>query len=359
MGFRKKIKKLFNLVIVVSRCFVCKKGVRIFKGLLLLFPQADEKERKHQSSKEINKAKKQTSGDENQRTEKDIVRDKKIMIVYDKKKQHMRVDEDLNIAIVLAEDSFNRSNPKSNNESEYTNKKENQDGNYLKFSSEFGTDSLSKTELSMFTVDADQVSKNDDIPHGNEDLTISQSMPSKPVAIVNPCQKRDVKIRDVHDETNLLLKEKQIYEENKEITITKKITEKDVKEIEYRLKSAENETKLLSEGIKIVEEDNKQMMTIVDEFEKTINQLVMEKEREEICQQIVMERLWRMQRKIIHNFSYSRIVGERDDVVMDHQNVEKAFADLKHKYERTKQVVTELQMREDNLKQSVESLTTR
>ena len=125
------------------------------------------------------------------------------------------------------------------------------------------------------------------------------------------------------------------------------------------MKSAENETKLLSEGIKIVEEDNKQMMTIVDEFEKTINQLVMEKEREEICQQIVMERLWRMQRKIIHNFSYSRIVGERDDVVMDHQNVEKAFADLNHKYERTKQVVTGLQMREDNLKQSVESLTTR
>ena len=155
MGFRKKIKKLFNLVIVVSRCFVCRKGVRICKGLLLLFPQADEKERKHQSSKEINKAKKQTSGDENQRTEKDIVRDKKIMIVYDKKKQHMRVDEDLNMAIVSAEESLIRSNPKSKNESEYTNKKENQDGNYLKFNSEFVSDSLdfptlSKPVLSMF-----------------------------------------------------------------------------------------------------------------------------------------------------------------------------------------------------------------
>ena len=66
-----------------------------------------------------------------------------------------------------------------------------------------------------------------------------------------------------------------------------------------------------------------------------------------------------MQKKIIHNFSYSRIADERDDVVRDHQNVEKAFVDLNHKYERTRQVVTGLQMSEDNLKQSVEDLTNR
>ena len=66
-----------------------------------------------------------------------------------------------------------------------------------------------------------------------------------------------------------------------------------------------------------------------------------------------------MQRKIIHNFSYSRIADERHDVVSDHQNVEKAFVDLNHKYERTKQVVEGLQMGEDNLKQSVEALTTK
>ena len=62
---------------------------------------------------------------------------------------------------------------------------------------------------------------------------------------------------------------------------------------------------------------------------------------------------------IIHNFSYSRIADERHDVVSDHQNVEKAFVDLNHKYERTKKVVTELQMGEDNIKQSVEDLTNR
>ena len=43
----------------------------------------------------------------------------------------------------------------------------------------------------------------------------------------------------------------------------------------------------------------------------------------------------------------------------DHQNVENGFGDLNDKYERTKQVVTGLQMREDTLKQSVEALTNR
>ena len=145
----------------------------------------------------------------------------------------------------------------------------------------------------------------------------------------------------------------------KESQEQKTITEKDIKEIEYTLKSVEKETKSLSEDIKDVEENNNQMKMIVDEFEKTINQLVIEKEREDICQQIMMERLRKKRSNIIQNIEYFRMAGERDDVVRDHQNVEKAFADLNPKYERTKQVVTGLQMSEDNLKQSVEALTTR
>jgi hypothetical protein len=126
-----------------------------------------------------------------------------------------------------------------------------------------------------------------------------------------------------------------------------------------KLKSVEKETKSLCADIKHVEENNKQMMTIVEEFEKTINQLVMEKEREEICQQIVMERLWKKRRMLVDNLLYFRTICERDDVVRDHQNVETAFVDVKDKYERTKQVVEGLQMNEDNLKQSLEALTTR
>ena len=64
-------------------------------------------------------------------------------------------------------------------------------------------------------------------------------------------------------------------------------------------------------------------------------------------------------RMLVDNLLYFRTICERDDVVSDHQNVEKAFVDVNHKYERTKQVVAGLQMREDNLKQSLEALTTR
>ena len=165
--------------------------------------------------------------------------------------------------------------------------------------------------------------------------------------------------KDIHDNLNSLSKENKLDNENKEITRTKMITEKDVNEKEYKLKRVENETKSICKDIKYVEENNKQMVTIVEEFEKTINQLVMEKEREDVCQQIVMERLLKKRRILIYNMLYFRIAGERDDVVSDHQNVEKAFADLSHKYERTKQVVEGLQMGEDNLKHSVEVLTSK
>ena len=186
----------------------------------------------------------------------------------------------------------------------------------------------------MFTVYADQMSENDDIRHETEDLTIlsgSKSMPNKPVAIVKPCQNLsdpeivkenysiinlNLKVSDlkkvnstqkedtntdenkyIDDDLKYLSKKEKIDKENIEITRTKTITEKDVTEIEYKLKGVKKETKSLSEDIQHVEENNKQMMMIVEEFEKTINQLVMEKEREEMCQQIVMERLWRKKKK--------------------------------------------------------------
>ena len=44
---------------------------------------------------------------------------------------------------------------------------------------------------------------------------------------------------------------------------------------------------------------------------------------------------------------------------MDHQNVERAFADLNNKYERAKEVVAGFQLSEHNLKQTVENLSSR
>jgi hypothetical protein len=296
----------------------------------------------------------------------EIVMDKKSMIEYDNNKKHTYGDEDSNMKIALPEDNPIKNYSSSMKESD------NIEGNNLISESKVGTESsdlptLSETMLSI--VDADQVSENDDIRNETDDLTILpdiQSKPNKPTAIVKPCPKSETTfmitehgIKDIHDGVNSLLKEKKLDNENKEILRKNTRTEKDVKEMKNKLKSVEKETKSLSKDIKDVEENNKQMMTIVEEFEKTINQLVMKKEREEICQQIVMERLWKKIRMLVDNLLYFRTICERDDVVSDHQNVEKAFVDVKDKYERTKQVVEGLQMSEDNLKQSLEVLTTR
>ena len=307
-----------------------------------------------------------TEQDEEKENITEIVMDKKSMIEYDNNKKHTCGDEDSNMKIALPED-----NPIKNHSSS-TKESENIEGNNLISSSKVGTESsdlptLSETMLSI--IDANQVSENDDIRNETDDITILpdiQSKPNKPTAIVKPCPKSDTKfmitepeIKDILDDVNSLLKEKKLDNENKEILRKNTRTEKDVKEMKNKLKKVEKETKSLSEDIKYVEENSKQIMTIVDEFEKTINQLMMEKEREEICQQIVMERLSKKERKGSHNFWYFRIVGERDDVVRDHQNVETAFVDLTHRYERTKQVVEGLQMSEGTLKQSVEALINR
>ena len=58
-------------------------------------------------------------------------------------------------------------------------------------------------------------------------------------------------------------------------------------------------------------------------------------------------------------FSPSRILNEKNDIVMDHQNVERAFKDLNNKFERAKDVVAGLKSCEDDLKQNVEVLSKR
>ena len=327
--------------------------------------------------------------------EKDKVKEnmtdiEKSMMEFDNNKKHTCGDEESNMEIALPEDNLIGNNSSSMKESE------NIERNYLISSSTFKTESSDCSVLSVFTVEANQVSGNDDKRNETHDVPIPPaSMPNKPTAIVKPCQKivnkndstmklnlnlktSDLKkvnspqqedtntgvisnyeSKDIHDDLNSLSKEKKIDNENKEITRTKMITEKDVNEKEYKLKRVENETKSICKDIKYVEENNKQMVTIVEEFEKTINQLVMEKEREDVCQQIVMERLLKKRRILIYNLLYFRIAGERDDVVSDHQNVENAFVDLNHKYERTREVVEGLQLSEDALKQSVAALISR
>ena len=198
---------------------------------------------------------------------------------------------------------------------------------------------LSETVLSMFIEDDYQMSQNDDIINEVEEFTIipgSLFMPNKPTAIIRPCQKNDVEdimtdkeitkeknstenltmnlkiydskqlslnqqqneskefkseeeTKDDYDEITASTKEEDESKEMTRMTIIPR-TEETITDIASKLKLAEKETKAVSEEIKQVEENNRQMMIIVDKFEKTISQLVAEKEREEVCQQIVMER---------------------------------------------------------------------
>ena len=53
------------------------------------------------------------------------------------------------------------------------------------------------------------------------------------------------------------------------------------------------------------------------------------------------------------------LINEKDEIVKDHQNVERAFADLNHKYERAKEVVEGLQLSEVNLKKIIDGLKIR
>merc|ERR1712241_1620854 len=88
---------------------------------------------------------------------------------------------------------------------------------------------------------------------------------------------------------------------------------------------------------------NNQMMVIVDEFEKTIGQLIEDKQRSQVVNEIEKE----------------RILNERNQILEDLQAVERAFNDLHRKYERTKEVVAGFKSNEDVLKRTVEDLTIR
>jgi len=196
---------------------------------------------------------------------------------------------------------------------------------------------------------------------------------TKPTAVVKPCQKIEVvdppletnedSLKKLSSNKNCELSEesKTTETQDREIDIkhcevkeeinvehevihTKELkSEEDIIEIDLKIKSVNKEQLMLREEIKVVEASNMQMMIIVEEFEKTINQLMEEKEREEVCQQIILD----------------RILNEKEDIVRDHKNVERAFGDLTDKYERARNIVPGLKICEDKLKESVDELSAR
>ena len=85
------------------------------------------------------------------------------------------------------------------------------------------------------------------------------------------------------------------------------------------------------------------MLIVIDEFESTISQIVKDKEKENVYLCIQKENAER----------------DRNIVMADLDNVERAFNDLSSKYERTKDVVASFAQAEDSLKQDLDALTNR
>merc|ERR1739844_759401 len=85
-------------------------------------------------------------------------------------------------------------------------------------------------------------------------------------------------------------------------------------------------------------ESEEQMKQVLKEYEKTISELIAEKERE----------------KVTYEDDRLRLMSERDQANDDLKNVEAAFADVHRKYERTKAVVEGFKQNEDTLKRYIE-----
>lgn len=85
-------------------------------------------------------------------------------------------------------------------------------------------------------------------------------------------------------------------------------------------------------------ESEEQMKQVLKEYEKTISELIAEKEKE----------------RARHEEERSLLSAERDQAAEDLKNVETAFADVHRKYERTKTVVEGFKTNEETLKRMIE-----
>merc|ERR1712130_91675 len=98
------------------------------------------------------------------------------------------------------------------------------------------------------------------------------------------------------------------------------------------------EIEKLKEELRVRRESEDQMKQVLKEYEKTISELIADKERD----------------KKALEAEVAKMQQEKDQAVEDLQNVEAAFADVHRKYERTKQVVEGFKKNEEQLKTYIE-----
>jgi len=109
-------------------------------------------------------------------------------------------------------------------------------------------------------------------------------------------------------------------------------------ELDKMSKVLGDELKQLQSEVRVKRESEEQMKQVLKEYEKTISELIAEKERE----------------KATYEEDKLKLCAERDQATEDLKNTEAAFADVHRKYERTKSVVEGFRQNEDELKRYIE-----
>ena len=94
----------------------------------------------------------------------------------------------------------------------------------------------------------------------------------------------------------------------------------------------------LKREMRVKNDSEEQMRQVLKEYEKTISDLIAEKENEKKRMELDIE----------------SAINEKNQAIEDLHNVEAAFSDVHRKYERTKQVVEGFKKNEEQLKQFVD-----
>lgn len=116
------------------------------------------------------------------------------------------------------------------------------------------------------------------------------------------------------------------------------LREQKLLELQKDLKVKMDEVGELKDQLKVKMDSENQMREVVAEYERTISELISDKEKE----------------KSEMEGDVGRMITEKNQAVEDLQNVEAAFADVHRKYERTKHVVEGFKKNEEQLKAYIE-----
>jgi chromosome segregation ATPase len=182
-------------------------------------------------------------------------------------------------------------------------------------------------------IDEQEEEEGEDNEESNNNDLIAMNSPSRRAsrpATHQPTRSKPTFEQDAEEEA---VNEQRIaFEEN----MAKK--ESQMKELDRVSRSLSDERKALQSEVRVKRESEEQMKQVPKEYEKTISELIAEKERE----------------KVTFEEDRLRLMAERDQSTDDLKNVEAAFADVHRKYERTKSVVEGFKQNEETLKRYID-----